>query len=107
MEAQEMILRLQLRGLESLTLANDQLTWKASVLSHSGHRSLIHLWKDGKEGPLLTKESPEWTDIRALDANGKPVAGLPPKNGWFELTIPKALLKGTRELNVSWIDFYR
>ena len=104
---QEILLRVYLRGLESLTLANDRVQWKASVLSHSGHPTLLHVWQDGKEGPELTKDSAYWTEIRRLDADGKPAAGLPPEGGWFELNIPKALLTDTRELKVEWIDFYR
>jgi hypothetical protein len=103
----EIVLRFYLRGMESLTLANDRVQWKASVLSHSGHPTLLHLCQDGKEGATLTKESPYWTEIRRLDADGKPAAGLPPDGGWFELSIPKALLTDVRELKVEWIDFYR
>jgi len=103
----EFVLRVYLRGLESLTLANDRVQWKASVLSHSGHTTLLHLCQDGKEGPALTKDSPYWTEIRRLGADGKPAAGLPPDGGWFELSIPQALLTDVRELRVEWIDFYR
>jgi len=103
----EILLRVYLRGLESLTLANDHVQWKASVLSHSGHPTLLHLWQDGKEGPAITKDSPYWTAIRRLGADGKPTAGLPPDGGWFEMIIPQAFLTDTRELKVEWIDFYR
>jgi hypothetical protein len=80
----------------------------ASVLSHSGHPRLPHLPKDGKEGPRLEKDSPYWMDIQALDADGKPVNGLPGNGGWFEMTIPRSLLGDqTRTLGLAWIDFYR
>jgi hypothetical protein len=104
---QPIILRAYLRGMESLTIANDRLEWKTSVLSHSGHPTLLHLWQDTKEGPALTTDSPYWTEIRRLGPDGKPVAGLPPDGGWFELCIPQALLTETRQLKVGWIDFYR
>ena len=104
---QEIILRAYLRGLESLTIANEHVQWKASVLSHSGHPTLLHLWQDGKEGPALTKDSPYWAEIRRLGADGKPVAGLPPEGGWFEMRVPPALLTNARELKLDWIDFYR
>ena len=104
---QPIVLRAYLRGLEALTIANELVEWKASVLSHSGHATLLHLWQDGKEGPALTKDSPHWIEIRRLGPDGKPVAGLPPDGGWFELCIPQALLTEKRVLKLSWIDFYR
>jgi len=104
---QPIILRAHLRGLEALAIANELVEWKAAVLSHSGHPTLLHLWQDGKEGPALTKDSPHWIEIRRLGPDGKPVAGLPPDGGWFELCIPQALLTDTRVLKLSWIDFYR
>ena len=104
---QPIVLRAYLRGLESLTIANERVEWKASVLSHSGHPTLLHLWQDTKEGPALTNDSPYWSEIRRLGPDGKPVAGLPPDGGWFEVDIPKAILANTRQLKVGWIDFYR
>lgn len=104
---QAVILRVYLRGLEALTIANARVEWKASVLSHSGHPTLLHVWQDGTEGPALTKDSAYWTEIRRCGADGKPVAGLPPEGGWFEIPIPKALLTNTRQLKLDWIDFHR
>lgn len=104
---QEITLRIYLRGLESLTIANERVEWKASVVSHSGHPTLLHVWQGGKEGPELAKDSPYWSEIRRLGADGKPAAGLPPAGGWFELRIPQALLTNTRQLKLAWIDFYR
>jgi hypothetical protein len=96
-----------LGGLESLTISNGTETLSASVLSYSGFPRLLHLRKGGQEGPALTKESPYWMEIRAFNAEGQPVQGLPPKGGWFEMTLPKVLLPDAGELAVSWIDFFR
>ncbi len=104
---QETILRIYLRGLESLVIANDRLQWKASVSSHGGHTVLFNLWQDGKEGPPLTKDSPYWAEILRLRHESKPVAGLPPAEEWFELRIPPVLMNNARELRFEWIDFYR
>ena len=84
-QPREMIVRAYLRGLESLTIANEHVKWQAAVLSHGDYASLLNLWQDGKEGPPLTKASPYWTAIHRFDATGKPCAGLPPAGGWFEL----------------------
>ena len=104
---QDLILHAHLRGLESLTLTNEREEWKAAVSSHSDHPTLLHLLKDGKEGPQLDKDSPYWTEIKRLDAAGKAVAGLPPDGGWFEIHIPRVLLTNKREIKLAWIDFHR
>jgi ribosomal protein S27E len=104
---QEIVVRAYLGGLEHLAISNSDVTLSASVLSHSGNRRLLHLKRDGKEGPALEKGSPYWMEIQTLDAAGKPVNGLPPKGGWFEMAVPNALLTEARELGLEWIDFYR
>ena len=104
----ELILRVHLRGLESLTLSSGDVKLAASVLSHGDNQRLLHLWKDGKEGSQLEKDSPYWMDIQPLDAGGKANKGLPEKGGWFEMKIPKAMLTGQpKTITLEWIDFYR
>jgi hypothetical protein len=103
----EVLLRAHLRGLESLVIANGRVQWKASVLSHSGHPTLLHLSRAGKDGPQLTKEDPFWVEIRRLGPDGKPVDGLPPEGGCFEIRIPEDLFKDAAELKFEWIDFHR
>ena len=68
------VVRAQLGGLESLTVSAGKVKISASVLSHSGHPTLAHLWKNGQEGPPLKQSSPYWLEIRRLDAKGQPVA---------------------------------
>jgi hypothetical protein len=101
------ILRLHLRGLESLVISCGDLKLSTSVLSHSGNARLLHLGTNGKEGPQLTKDSPHWTDVRILDASGKPITGLPDRGGCFELAVPQALLEKAKVVKVEWINFYR
>ena len=101
------VVRAYLGGLESLTISGGEAKLSASVSSHSGHSTLLHLWKDGNEGPQLNRDSPYWLEIRRLDAEGKPINGLPPRGGWFELTVPQKLLGEAKEFALHWIDFYR
>jgi hypothetical protein len=103
----EVLLRAHLRGLESLGISNGRVQWKASVLSHSGHPTLLHVSRDGKEGPPLNKKDPFWTEIRRLGGDGKPVDSLPPEGGYFEIRIPEELFKDAAELKFEWIDFHR
>ena len=105
--AQKVVVRLRLMGLESLTVSNGKTLLSASVLSHSGNPRLLDVVEDGKE-KKVGKDSPYWAEMRGFDSTGKPVTGLPGKGGYFEITLPKALLEGQpKSLEVEWIDFYR
>ncbi len=104
---EKVVLRLNLRGLESLRIVTHTVDLRASVLSHSGHRRLLHRVEDGKE-QRIDEDSPYFTSIRTLDATGKPTPGLPEAGGCFEVTLPAALLQGRPlSLRLEWIDFYR
>jgi hypothetical protein len=97
------ILRLHLSGLESFAVSNGKVKFTGSVLSHSGNTKRLYLTEDGSE----VEREPE-TEIKVLDASGKPVTGLPEKGGYFEIRLPKALLDGQpKSLELGWIDFYR
>ena len=103
----KVVVRLRLMGLESLTVSNGKTLLSASVLSHSGNPRLLDVVEDGKE-KKVGKDSPYWAEMRGFDSTGKPVTGLPGKGGYFEITLPKALLEGQpKSLEVEWIDFYR
>jgi len=104
---QKLIVRAHLGGLEQFAITSGDVRLSASVLSHSGNQRLLHIWRDGKEGPPLKDDSKFWMEIRTINADGKPVSGLPPKGGYFELTIPNALLDGAKQVELAWIDFYR
>lgn len=104
----QLVLRVHLRGLESLSVTCGDRKLSASVLSHSGNPRTLILWKDGKEGPALTKDSPYWMEIVAMDAKGQPVNGLPGDGGYFEMVVSQAILgEKSSTLTIGWIDFYR
>jgi hypothetical protein len=105
----ELVLRLHLRGLEDLRLACGDVTLRASVLSHSGNPRMLHVRRRGEEeGPELGRDDRYWGDIRAFDADGKPIDGLPQEGGWFEMAVPRALLpEREKTLSLEWIDFFR
>lgn len=101
------ILRLHLGGLESLTVGSEALALNVSVLSHGNNDVLQTLRRKGQtQTPPVPGDSEYRADLRVLDAEGKPVKGLPPKGGWFEIVLPKPLLEEA-ELQVQWIDFFR
>jgi len=56
----------------------------------------------------MRSESPFWADIRIVGGDGKPAREFPLKDGYFEVTMPRAFYKGNpRMMTVNWIDFYR
>ena len=84
---QEVLVRYHLRGLEGVSAKVDG-----------------KLLLDEKQSPRTPLA------VRMLDPNGKPLGGkyLLKKEGYYEVRIPPdALTDGARELELSWIDFYR
>ena len=54
------------------------------------------------------EKTPFWTDIRIVGGDGKPAKELPPKDGYFEVALPKAFFEGNpQSITLNWIDFYR
>lgn len=103
----KVVLRLKLRGLESLKISNGRVQLQASVLSHSGNPTLLSIKEERKERQVEAG-SPYWTTIQAFQADGKPAQGLPGENGYFEVELPVALFAGQpKSLTIDWIDFYR
>jgi hypothetical protein len=101
------VLRLHLKGLESFRASNGSITLDAAVSSHKeGQR--VRVWKDGKEDAPLDEKSPYWMDVRILTGDGQPAKELPPRDGYFEMTLPKAFFEGNpKSITLNWIDFYR
>ncbi len=100
--------QIHLRGLESFTIAHGDVKLAVAVTSTGDHARLIHLWKDGKEGPQLGKDSAYWTDVKMVAKRPDKKPRIPLDDGYFELEVPRALLKSNPEsLAIGWIDFYR
>ena len=88
--------------MESFTASNGKIKLTGSVLSHSGNTKRLNLAEDGKR-----ERQPE-TTIKVFDAAGKQIEGLPGEGGYFEITLPKALVEDQpKSLDLGWIDFYR
>lgn len=104
---QKVVLRLYLRGLESLTVSNGQLDLRGSVASHSGHPRRLSV-KQGDRETAVEQDTDYWAKIAARDAQGNPIEGLPDEGGYFELQLPAGLFEARpKSLTVQWIDFYR
>jgi hypothetical protein len=101
------LLRLHLKGLESFRASNGKVTLDAAV-SIDGGKAKVRLWKDGKEDAPLDQKSPLWIEFRIVGGDGNPARELPLKDGYFEVTLPRAFFDGNpKTITLNWIDFYR
>jgi hypothetical protein len=103
------VLRMRLRGLESLTIAAGQVTLGVSVSSSPPHTARLHVTNAGdRQEKSIDRNSRYWAEVRILSADGKPAPGLPAESGCFELQLPTELLARTpKTIEIRWIDFYR
>jgi hypothetical protein len=103
------VVRLHLRGLESLQISSGKFTLFGSVLTHSDHRRVLEIDEAGQRREA-GKDDPFWINIRTVDAQGRDTDHLPDpeKGGYFEVTLPPALLNAdTLGMTLRWIDFFR
>lgn len=103
------VLRMRLRGLESLTITADHVTLGVSVSSSPPHMARLHFSQTGQQQEkAIDRNSRYWTEARVLNADGKPARGLPTEGGCFELQLPTELLaRNPKAIEIRWIDFYR
>ena len=101
------VLRLHLKGLSSFRASNGKVRVDAAVSMEEGMQK-VRVWKGGKEDAPLDENSPYWMAIRIASGDGKPAKELPLKDGYFEMTLPKALFEGNpKSITLAWIDLYR
>lgn len=100
-----LVLRLSLRGLESLTLTNQGRCLKISVASHGDHRCSQSLAHKGKTAAVAA-DDPMHAAVSIVGVDDGKVDGLPGPGGGFKVVIPRALLVG-ESLELEWIDFFR
>lgn len=101
------VLRLHLKGLESFKVSSGKLSLGAAVSVREG-KPEVRLWKDGKEDAPLDEKSPCWMDVRIVGKDGTPAREIPVNDGYFEITLPRALFDDNpKSITLNWIDFYR
>lgn len=97
--------KIYLKGLDQFQIDNGSVVLEIAVGADGAQR--ISVIKDGKTS-AIDRKSAYWLEVQALGADGKPTKDRPLKNGWFEMTLPKAMLDGNpKTLKVKWIDFFR
>ena len=81
----KVILRLRLKGLESLTVSNSKVTLGASMSSHGEQGQRVFL-KDGSGETPIGKDDPNRMEIKLVGGQKVPL-----KDGYFEIVLPLAL----------------
>lgn len=101
------VVRLRLKGLESLRVFNGKTTLEAAVSSHD-EIDRLRLWKGKSEDALIKNGAPLWMDILMDGSDGKSANSIPLNDGYFEFKVPKPFLEDNpKSISVHWIDFYR
>ena len=100
-------MRLRLRGLEHFRATSGDLAIEAEV-SSSDRTQRVRLLQKGKEVSAPKSGSPYWLAILPVGGDGKPARSIPIDDGYFEVTLPKALFeRNPKSITLEWIDFYR
>jgi len=101
-----LVLRLRLKGLESLKINNGTESLGVAVTLR-GQRTVTRQWK-GEQEIELAGDDPLRVSVSVLGADGKPAKALPVKDGTIEVTLPAAFFQGNpKRISVDWVDFFR
>ncbi|MEQ8788545.1 MAG: hypothetical protein RIC55_19705 [Pirellulaceae bacterium] len=107
------VLRLHLKGLESLSIRGGDVLLETYVSSSDPAKQYANLGRGGDEPKPIDRRSPYWPILRreqarAEDDTTKPATTKPATDGYFEITLPpKLLAENPRVLELHWVDFFR
>lgn len=101
------VVRLHLKGLESLKVTAGAVAVGAAVGVRDGTVE-VRQWVPDKDETPLAASDPRRLAVRVLGKDGKTAAALPLAGGHVEVTVPAAFFRDNpKSLAVEWIDFYR
>lgn len=97
------LLRMHLKGLESLEATSGEVTLLVSVPSTGNPAARLSLRRGGVETEL-DKNSPYWTEVGIAGGPAK----IPLTDGHFEIALPAKLFEANPpSIQLRWVDFYR
>lgn len=106
----EVVIQLQLKGLEELRFAYDGATVVASVASYGTNEVRENLSREVGDSATqsLSPGSPYWLSVTIVSTATTTGSQVPLADGYFEVTVPPAFLQGNhRAFRIAWVDFYR
>jgi hypothetical protein len=99
----EVVLRMRLKGMESLRVSLGETALEWSVASGGEFVVSRSVTQQGRERQMQTGD-PLWGEARIVGEDKK----VPLESGYFEVTVPASLLESqANDLKIAWIDFYR
>ena len=99
---QSIVLRLRLKGLESLKVTAKKTTIVWTVSSSSDQRTQTVQNANGQE-LSIAENSPLFAKVKLVGEQRRPL-----QNGYFEIKLPKQLFADNPDyIRCEWIDFYR
>jgi len=103
------ILRLHLRGLESLRIDIGTFSVTTSFMSSPPYLQRCELKQAGEPvSTPLKEDSPFWIPTRIENRGDSKDRVIPLETGYFEVTIPELLFHDNPpSLVIQWIDFFR
>ena len=105
----DIIMRLHLRGLESLNFTYDAGSVQLTVPS-SGEPLVTQSFARAGESAAqsIARGSPYWMEVGILNDDPAATPAIPLENGHFDVSVPPDFLAGAHtNFMLSWIDFYR
>ncbi|RCS43916.1 hypothetical protein DTL42_18175 [Bremerella cremea] len=99
----QVLVRLHLKGLESLQVSNAKGVFEWSLASGGDHQQTT-TYQSGREHSTLAPPSLLYTEVKIVGGN----ASIPLEGGYFEVPLPAPLFADNpSEITLRWIDFYR
>lgn len=99
-----LVVRLHLRGLESLVVDDGATVVEWSKSSSGAQDCRVSIRQKAGEERAIKLGHQYFSELKTVGGDGK----VPLRDGYFEIALPAALLDGNpQEIALRWIDFYR
>jgi hypothetical protein len=98
-----LVVRMHLKGLESLRVGNGRETINLRVSSTGSHDGFTSLSVGGGE-LAIARGSPHWTRVQVVAGERE----IPLERGYFEIPLPTKFFDANPgQITLQWVDFYR
>jgi len=104
---EQVVIRLYLRGLESLQITNEHTKLDLSIPSGQAGKGMRQ-WQNGDEKNLLDPTTENWLKVQLVDLPNPSDSASPSSAGYFEIQLPRKFLQSNpQSITLKWIDFFR
>jgi len=104
----DLIIRFQLRGLESCSVNNGKVVITTSVSSHQPFRTHCTARMLDSESAAVVQDSAAYWMPATIVPEGDAIATIPLTRGYFEVSVPDIIFQNNPDsLEIVWVDFFR